>query len=148
MESSNLFFDRGMISQIRKITAVGVFLLLSTTLLFSQNDNQTISLDQNGQASINIADLEDCFEDIVGSPCTPSAATGDGHAIWLSNNTFPGSSTDFLFENGAEFLELANGTATITGTLYNTNNPSDKWQVELYLSDKMNWTDRNALGRS
>ncbi|MCE7994502.1 MAG: hypothetical protein HEP71_21135 [Roseivirga sp.] len=148
MESACLFFDRGTVFRTRRIVTAGVFLLLSTVLSFSQNSNQTIFLDQNGQASINVANLDDCFEDTNAQPCTPSAAEGDDHAIWLSNNTFPGSSTDFLFENGAELLELANGTATITGTLYNTNNPTDRWQVELYLSDKMNWTDWSALGRS
>ncbi len=144
MESASLF-DRGMVFPTRRIMAIGAFLLLSTVLLFGQDNNQTISLDENGEATLTLENLEDCFTSTI---CIPSRAEGDDHAVWLSNNTFAGSSTDFLFESGAILEENADGTATITGTLYNTNNPTDKWQVELYLSDKKNWTDWSALGRS
>ncbi len=144
MESASLF-DRGMVFPTRRIMAIGAFLLLSTVLLFGQDNNQTISLDENGEATLTLENLEDCFTSTI---CIPSRAEGDDHAVWLSNNTFTGSSTDFLFESGAILEENADGTATITGTLYNTNNPTDKWQVELYLSDKKNWTDWSALGRS
>ncbi len=144
MESACLFFDRGTVFLTRRIAAIGVFLLLSS-LLFGQNGNQTIYLDENGEANLSLDNLDDCFTSTL---CIPSRAVGDDHAIWLSNNTFAGSSTDFLFDSGAILEENTDGTATITGTLYNTNNPTDKWQVELHLADKKNWTDWSALGRS
>ncbi|GAB5528121.1 MAG: hypothetical protein Roseis2KO_59930 [Roseivirga sp.] len=102
-------------------------------------------MDENGEANLSLDNLDDCFTSTL---CIPSRAIGDDHAVWLSNNTFAGSSTDFLFDSGAILEENADGTATITGTLYNTNNPTDKWQVELHLADKKNWTDWSALGRS
>ncbi|WP_452608620.1 collagen-binding domain-containing protein [Roseivirga echinicomitans] len=100
-----------------------------------------------GKASLNLAalDLNDCF---TSSPYTPSAAVGDGHAMWLSNNPFPSSTTDFVFSSGAVFLENADGTATLKGVLTNTGNPMDQWEVNLFLSEGSNWTQWSSLGRT
>jgi len=66
----------------------------------------------------------------------------------VKNNIFPGSSTDFLFEEGADFQHNQDGTGTITGILYNTNNPTDKWRVEFFMSEGRTWEEWSALGRS
>jgi hypothetical protein len=56
--------------------------------------NQTLSLNTNGQASLNLEDLNltDCFD---LSYFTPSKAIGEDHASCLSNNSYASSSTDF-----------------------------------------------------
>ena len=129
---------------LRAVYLSGLILSLSMTV-FAQNSDQTLYLDQNGQATLDIANPDDCFESSV---CIPSRAIGDDHAIWLSNTSFPGSSTDFLFESGAAFEQFPDGTATITGIVSNTQNSNDKWEVKLYLSDKKDWNQWSALGRS
>ena len=35
----------------------------------------------------------------------------------------------------------------LSGILYNTSNPTDKWQAIVYLSSKMDWTTWSSLGR-
>ena len=108
---------------------------------------QTLSLNSNGQASLNFANLNlsDCFSD---SYFLPSRAIGDDHAMWLSNNSFPASSTDFLFDSNAKFIQNVDGTATLTGILTNTTNQQDQWEVTLYLSNGANWSQWSSLGRS
>ncbi len=109
--------------------------------------SQTLSLNSNGQASLNLANLNlsDCFSN---SYFLPSRAIGDDHAMWLSNNSFPASSTDFLFDSNAKFIQNVDGTATLTGILTNTANSQDQWEVTLYLSNGSNWSQWSSLGRS
>ncbi|OEK02079.1 hypothetical protein BFP97_11350 [Roseivirga sp. 4D4] len=121
---------------------------MGTPVSFAQSNNQTLYLDQDGQAVLDANGLELCFESEIVTTCTPSRAIGDDHALWLSNNIFPGSTTDFLFESGAEFSQFPDGTATITGIVYNTANPTDKWEVKLFLADKKNWTEWSNAGRN
>ncbi|KOF02243.1 hypothetical protein OB69_13515, partial [Roseivirga seohaensis subsp. aquiponti] len=119
------------------------------SLFISANAQVTpvLNLNSAGNASLDLAslNLNDCF---TSTPYTPTAAVGDGHAMWLSNNPFPSSTTDFVFSAGASFIENADGTATLKGTLTNTGNPLDQWEVNLYLSSKSNWTQWSGLGRT
>ncbi len=148
MEMLVLFFRT--CAFLKRLSYMTILLLVvCTSVSFAQNNNQTLYLNQDGQAALDASALALCFESEIITTCTPSRAIGDGHALWLSNNIFAGSSTDFVFDAGsADFTELADGTASITGTVYNTTNSSDKWQVKMYLSNKMNWTQWSALGRS
>ncbi|MBO3700442.1 hypothetical protein J4E76_18380, partial [Fabibacter sp. E12] len=124
-----------------------LLLVMCASISYAQDNNQTLYLNQDGIATLDVESLEDCFP--TNPPCSPTYAEGDGHAIWLSNNIYPGSSTDFRFDAGSsKFTELPDGTATITGTLYNTSNSNDRWEVKLYLSSKMDWNAWSALGRS
>lgn len=125
-------------------------LFLSFSSIFclnGQTSDQTLFLDANGNASLDLTELTSCLEN-SSTNCIPSRAQGDGHALWLKNNIFPGSSTDFLFEEGADFQHNQDGTGTITGILYNTNNPTDKWRVEFFMSEGRTWEEWSALGRS
>ena len=119
------------------------------SLLFSVHAQVTpvLNLNSTGNASLNIAslNLNDCF---TSTHYAPSAAAGDGHAMWLSNNPVPLSTTDFVFSSGASFIDNGDGTATLKGILTNTGNPLDQWEVNLYLSSKSNWTQWSSLGRT
>ncbi|MCF8275730.1 MAG: gliding motility-associated C-terminal domain-containing protein, partial [Flavobacteriales bacterium] len=69
------------------------------------------------------------------------------HAVWI--NTLPGTSTDFKFENNSgNLVEYPDGTARVTGIVYNTSNSSKRWQVDVYLNDKKDWTQWQAAGGS
>ncbi|MFT6055535.1 MAG: hypothetical protein ACJAS3_002039, partial [Roseivirga sp.] len=126
-------------------------LILMSLMLFvvfsKAQTNQTLSLNTNGQASLNLDNLNltDCFD---LSYFTPSKAIGDDHAMWLSNNSYPSSSTDFLFDSEANFIQNADGTATLTGKLANKSNSQDQWEVTLFLSNGSTWTQWSNLGRS
>ena len=81
-------------------------------------------------------------------PCTALPAEGAGHAIWLSKY-HDGKNASFIFNgNGGKLVENADGTAQVTGSIFNKKDPQDKWEVQLWLSDRMNWEEWSALGRS
>ena len=81
-------------------------------------------------------------------PCLATAA--EGHAMWLNDYQPNGNAARFLFSENApgELLEFADGTAQLRGEVYNKNNPDDVWVVDVHLSDRMNWEEWSALGRS
>ncbi len=83
----------------------------------------------------------------VGSSCEATAAENGGHAMWLSN--YIGSSVGkFFFESNSGSLEqLGDGSAMLTGIMYNQNDANDKWQVEVYLTEGKTWSEWQALGR-
>ena len=120
---------------------------------FSTNGqvNQILNLNSSGKANLDLStlSLDDCF---TSNRFIPSAATGDGHAMWLSNNPIPSSTTDFVFTSGASpdasFIESPDGTAILKGKLVNTGNPADQWEATIYLSNKSNWSQWSGLGRS
>ncbi|MCB9185744.1 MAG: hypothetical protein H6601_03275 [Flavobacteriales bacterium] len=69
------------------------------------------------------------------------------HAVWI--NTLPGTGQYFKFENNSgSLVEYPDGTARITGVIYNTVETDKRWAVDVYLNDKMNWTQWQAAGGS
>ena len=121
--------------------------LMFFAVISKSQNNPLLNLNSNGQATLDIANLNlaDCFSN---SYYTPSRAIGDDHAMWLSNNSFPSSSTDFLFDSNARFIQNVDSTATLTGVLTNGANAQDQWEVTLYLTNGSNWTEWSNLGRS
>jgi hypothetical protein len=77
-------------------------------------------------------DCPQCPDTAVGDPQLGVSATGDT-PFWL-----PGIGTDFAFEAGAEWVERANGTATLTGVIARSSNPNQRLEVQLDLSDRVN----------
>lgn len=67
--------------------------------------------------------------------------------LWLTN--IPGApSTDYKFDgNGGNFQVFPDGTARLTGWVYNVNNPNMGWTIDVWFSNKMNWPQWSALGR-
>jgi len=106
----------------------------------------SVSLDENGDATITADDI------IVANAtetCSVSAYNSNSHAVWLSNYTPSGSNARFLFDqNGGQLTQNDNGIATIVGNIANRNDPDDSWTVQLNLTDKMDWNQWSALGRS
>ena len=80
-------------------------------------------------------------------PCTTRAAQGAGHAIWLSKY-HDGKNANFFFDDqGGKLVENQDGTAKVYGLLHNKKDPQDKWEVQLWLSDRMSWEEWSSLGR-
>ena len=140
--------------------------------------NISVTLDANGNATITPEDLLILDEDDVlrGDACQVSDA--EHHAMYLSNykkaswgwgwwkngDKAPKSSktntantaqkhwyenAEFVFDkDGGTIIKNLDGTATVTGTLVNKQDPNDLWTVTLELSNARNWEDWSALGRS
>ncbi|MCE7996742.1 MAG: HYR domain-containing protein, partial [Roseivirga sp.] len=106
----------------------------------------TVALDANGMASIDASDILDN----VTTECTVARyGSNNSHAIWLSKYTATNQNVKFHFDsNGGTLTQNADGTATITGTIVNKDDANDSWSVQLNLSDKRDWNDWSALGRS
>jgi len=80
-------------------------------------------------------------------PCTAVAAENAGHAIWLSKY-HQGKHADFYFDDqGGKLEENEDGTAHVYGIIYNKKDPQDQWEVQLWLSNRMNWDEWSAWGR-
>ena len=80
-------------------------------------------------------------------PCTATAADNAGHAIWLSKY-HNGEHASFIFDDqGGKLVENQDGTAHVYGTIHNKKDPQDKWEVQLWLSDRMTWDEWSGLGR-
>jgi len=73
---------------------------------------------------------EVCVEEAV--PDSSWYGGSGGHAIWL-----PGISTDLIFDpDSGSFLEFADGTALLTGTVYDDDAPSKGFSVEVAFSGR------------
>ncbi len=80
-------------------------------------------------------------------PCKAVAAQDAGHAVWLSKY-LGGKHGNFVYtEEGGSLEEFEDGTAKISGVIYNKKNAKDQWKVEVWLSDRMTWEEWSALGR-
>ncbi|MBO6496100.1 MAG: HYR domain-containing protein, partial [Roseivirga sp.] len=106
----------------------------------------TASLDENGQATITATDLVDN----AISVCEVEAFEGgNNHAVWLSKYTASNSNVNFQFDNnGGELVQFPDGTATVRGRIVNPNDANDAWSVVLNLTDRKDWNQWSALGRS
>lgn len=68
------------------------------------------------------------------------------HAVWLPN--LPGSpSSKYIFDTHGSFEVYADGSAHLTGTVVNASNSNYSWEIDVWFTGKMNWTDWSALGR-
>jgi hypothetical protein len=69
-----------------------------------------------------------------------------GHAVWLPN--LPGSpSSKYVFDNKGSFETYADGSARISGTVVNASDPAYSWEVEIWLTGKMDWSNWSAMSR-
>ena len=68
------------------------------------------------------------------------------HAVWLPN--LPGSpSSKYIFDTHGSFEVYSDGSAHLTGTIVNASNSNYSWEIDVWFTGKMNWTDWSALGR-
>ncbi len=73
------------------------------------------------------------------------ANTGNDHAIWLN---FDGTGAQrYYFEGPGKLHKYNNGTAKITGTIYNVLDNAKKWNVQVWFKDASDWATWSALGR-
>ncbi|MCB0762332.1 MAG: LamG domain-containing protein [Flavobacteriales bacterium] len=85
-------------------------------------------------------------EEIIGmvgdtSTCdlgNAEALAGD-IALWLPNLAGLGSNYIFGEAGGTITRDLLNGTAHITGQVYNPDNANESWILDMYLYDEMDW---------
>lgn len=64
------------------------------------------------------------------------------HAFWFHGLAQKGlaSHTNFLFQEPGKFIEYDDGTATLTGTIYNKKNADEIWEVDLKFELVENWS--------
>jgi len=78
---------------------------------------------------------------------TPLNVTGAAWALWLPNSI--GEPQYYhLNASGGQFVELPNGHAHLTGTVYAPSNPNKRWIIDVYFKDRADWATWEALGRS
>ncbi|MGB1032915.1 MAG: hypothetical protein ACPGWM_09875, partial [Flavobacteriales bacterium] len=76
---------------------------------------------------------------------------GDVWALWLPVLAQDGSTTtaNFMFDaNGGSFDQFADGTAHLYGNLYNDENPTQGFVLDLWLQGKADWATWSGLERS
>jgi large repetitive protein len=78
---------------------------------------------------------------------TPFNVLGQPWAVWLPNSIGE-PQYYYLSAEGGQFVELPNGRAHLTGTVYATNNPNKRWIIDVYFKDRADWTTWSGLGRS
>ncbi len=80
--------------------------------------------------------------------CKLSAAENGGHAMWLSYYSQGQHARYYFVNNSGKLKEKSDGTATVTGLLQNSQDPTDQWEISIDLENKMSWAEWSALGRS
>ncbi|MEO0649595.1 MAG: hypothetical protein AAFZ65_02810 [Planctomycetota bacterium] len=65
--------------------------------------------------------------------CVDCATAAEDHAL-----TLKGIGKDLLFVDGGEFVENADGTATLTGIVVDSQVDDLRWQVDVLFTDRMN----------
>jgi hypothetical protein len=81
-------------------------------------------------------DCDDCADKSLQQP--GYGASIGGPAFWL-----PGLGTDFVFSPLGSFVEHADGTARVTGTIESQSNPLNKFAVDILFDQRMNPGDAN-----
>ncbi|MDG1765469.1 MAG: hypothetical protein P8H98_01625, partial [Flavobacteriales bacterium] len=85
--------------------------------------------------------------------CSLSTAFGPGDdwAFWLPTLSEDGfaSSANYNFDaNGGHFDQFNDGTAHIYGTVVNDANPSEMFELSIWLENKADWATWSGLGRN
>ncbi|MFZ6051459.1 HYR-like domain-containing protein [Halocola ammonii] len=85
-----------------------------------------------------LCDNEDCYVSGYGE---------SERAIWLTD--LPnGIHEDFMFdENGGSFETFPNGTAHLSGTVVNMEDPDYAFEMSVWFKNRMNWEEWSDLGR-
>ncbi|MEO0404340.1 MAG: hypothetical protein AAF193_05680, partial [Bacteroidota bacterium] len=93
--------------------------------------------------------VPDLSEETCSEPnCFVNGFGADERALWLPNLP-DGVYKKFKFdEDGGHFDVYPDGTAHIYGNTINLETPEYGWYVDVWLSDKMDWEEWSALGRS
>lgn len=89
-------------------------------------------LEVTGKGDINIGLEGDCVDCPFPAEVDPYYMYSGGHALWL-----PGVGTDFVFEDGATFVEYDNGTAKLVGVAESLSDSDKRLDVELCYSERI-----------
>lgn len=107
----------------------------------------TVTLTEPTQVSASVVGTDVTCGGSVVDVCTVSKYGSSGHAIWLPNLA-NGVSNKFLFANGGGTLtQYPNGTAHLTGEIYNANDANKGFEVSVWFANKRDWAQWSALGR-
>jgi hypothetical protein len=69
---------------------------------------------------------------------TPFDVIGQPWSLWLPNNIGE-PQYYYLTPAGGSFVELSNGRAHLTGTVYANNNSDKRWVIDVYFKDRLGW---------
>jgi len=90
-------------------------------------------LEVKGKGDINIGLEGECVDCPFPAEVDPYYMYSGGHALWL-----PGIGNDFVFEDGATFEELDNGTAKLIGVAESLSDSDKRLNVEFCYSGRIN----------
>ena len=116
---------------------------MSCWFLFTSNTGH-----YSGHGDINTVNA---CENICNPQATSMTADLDAyqtghHAVWLVTS---GWSTNFDFDpEGGKIVTYPDGTAQITGNIFNKTNPANRWAIDVRLINKRDWETWSSLGRS
>lgn len=79
--------------------------------------------------------------------CDIYAAQNAGHAVWLPSLPNSPSSNYFFINKSGSFETFANGTAHLTGTVANDIDSDKKWKLDVWFTEKSDWSTWSSLGR-
>lgn len=80
--------------------------------------------------------------------CQAEAYAANRHAVWLPDLANAPSALNLFDENGGLVTLFDDGTALITGTVYNSEDSSWQWTVNIRLIDKKDWSTWSSLERT
>lgn len=98
--------------------------------------------------SIPLADTLTAVDGCTGTSCTVLGYDKGSYrrSLWLNGT---GLSNDYEWDGGSgNFDVFADGTARLTGTVFNHNDPSCGWDVDVWFTGAYDWATWSAMGRT
>jgi hypothetical protein len=84
----------------------------------------------------------------AGTQCFVDGFGTTQRSLWLPGISFPGGVDYEFLPNGGHFEVFPDGTAHLYGENWNQAAGGYGWQADIWFSNKMNWSQWSALGRS
>ncbi|MEO0403723.1 MAG: hypothetical protein AAF193_02520, partial [Bacteroidota bacterium] len=103
------------------------------------------SVDIDGFTSETGSPINEC----VAETAIAEPGFGNSWAIWLPTLEMDGqAATESFNASDLSFIEYADGTARLTGTVINSMDANQGWVVDFHFQNRSTWTEWSALGRS
>ncbi len=109
----------------------------------------------DAEDACNDVESVEIFTSETGFPtdsCVASTAFGPGDdwALWLPVLETEGLSPtdDFVPVGDLAFVKYNDGTARLTGSVVNDENPAQGWDIDLHFENQATWAEWEAMGRS
>jgi sugar lactone lactonase YvrE len=95
-----------------------------------------------------INELANTIESLPTATCTTIAAALSEHAMWMGKYKDGKSAHFFFYDESGKIEFFEDSSAHITGTVYLPDNSGDKWNIDVWITNPMNWEEWSSLGRT